>query len=411
MENQSIKEKIFYWGRITLISSVIIGGAYYIYKSIFGSDEEEKNIIDIDNDSVGNSSILNNKNNINNNNINNNNINNETSLGNSISNNIKSTIFEKQEKNIIENEDENNNIINTKSENIDNQERHDNQIPQMSNPKHSINIFNSNNKIFLKSFGINLDESKLFNNNNRLTEEGTIHLIIIMEYLSKKFYLIDNPTLDQKRRALLRNINNINNAENNMDESNIINIREINEEYLALCSKTLEIQQNTFQLASEKILASLSIKINYQEIEEFLKNNDPKLMEKIQIKLTLELNDEIFKYDLDFMDINKTKEAYIFYLKISIEYLKKVKEQQEKIIINENQENEMMNEEHSILLFQMMTNKIRMNDILYEKYHIEEEHLKLLVNKYNLFEDDEIIQLKKEWEEIEKTINKEENIQ
>ena len=411
MENQSIKEKIFYWGRITLISSVIIGGAYYIYKSIFGSDEEEKNIIDIDNDSVGNSSILNNKNNINNNNINNNNINNETSLGNSISNNIKSTIFEKQEKNIIENEDENNNIINTKSENIDNQERHDNQIPQMSNPKHSINIFNSNNKIFLKSFGINLDESKLFNNNNRLTEEGTIHLIIIMEYLSKKFYLIDNPTLDQKRRALLRNINNINNAENNMDESNIINIREINEEYLALCSKTLEIQQNTFQLASEKILASLSIKINSQEIEDFLKNNDPKLMEKIQIKLTLELNDEIFKYDLDFMDINKTKEAYIFYLKISIEYLKKVKEQQEKIIINENQENEMMNEEHSILLFQMMTNKIRMNDILYEKYHIEEEHLKLLVNKYNLFEDDEIIQLKKEWEEIEKTINKEENIQ
>ena len=411
MENQSIKEKIFYWGRITLISSVIIGGAYYIYKSIFGSDEEEKNIIDIDNDSVGNSSILNNKNNINNNNINNNNINNETSLGNSISNNIKSTIFEKQEKNIIENEDENNNIINTKSENIDNQERHDNQIPQMSNPKNSINIFNSNNKIFLKSFGINLDESKLFNNNNRLTEEGTVRLIIIMEYLSKKFYLIDNPTLDQKRRALLRNINNINNAENNMDENNIINIREINEEYLALCSKTLEIQQNTFHMASEKILASLSIKINYQEIEDFLKTNDPKLMEKIQIKLTLELNDEIFKYDLDFMDINKTKEAYIFYLNISIEYLKKVKEQQEKIIINENQENEMMNEEHSILIFQMMTNKIRMNDILYEKYHIEEEHLKLLVNKYNLFEDDEIIQLKKEWEEIEKTINKEENIQ
>ena len=109
--------------------------------------------------------------------------------------------------------------------------------------------------------------------------------------------------------------------------------------------------------------------------------------------------------------MNKTKEAYIFYLKISIEYLKKVKEQQEKIIINENQENEMMNEEHSILIFQMMTNKIRMNDILYEKYHIEEEHLKLLVNKYNLFKDDEIIQLKKEWEEIEKTINKEENIQ
>ena len=42
MEGKSIKEKILYWGGITLISTVIIGGSYYIYQSIFGSDENEK---------------------------------------------------------------------------------------------------------------------------------------------------------------------------------------------------------------------------------------------------------------------------------------------------------------------------------------------------------------------------------
>ena len=395
MENQSVKEKIFYWGGITLISSVIIGGTYYIYKSIFGSDEEEKKIIDNDNDSVGNSFILNNtnkKNDVNN-------INNETNLDYNISNNINSSIFKNNLNNI--NENENNNIINTININIDNTENVEIQQKdnQKDNPQNSINIFN-NNDIFLKSFGINIDESKIFNNNNRLTEEGTVRLIIMMNYLSNKFYLIDNPTLDQKRRALLSNLNSINNDENNINESNFNNIRQMNEEYLTLCHQTLEFRQNSYQIASEKILSSLSTKVNFQEFEEFIKNIDPKQLDKISIKLTVELNDKIFKYDLGFMDINKTKEAYIFYLRNSIDFLKKLKEQQEKNKNKVNQGNEMINEENTLFIFQFMTIKIQMDDSLYEKYHIEEDHLKLLVNKYNLFEDNEISQLKNEWEEL-----------
>ena len=41
MESTSIKEKIFYWGGMTLISTVILGGSYYIYQSIFGSEEKD----------------------------------------------------------------------------------------------------------------------------------------------------------------------------------------------------------------------------------------------------------------------------------------------------------------------------------------------------------------------------------
>ena len=409
MENSSIKEKVFYWGGITLISSVILGGSYYIYKSIFGSDEKDNNIIDNDNNSLGNSLlILNNENK--GNDPNNNIIKNENSLN----NNIGSTIFQPSLNNLGENE--NNNIINTQKivNNINNIE---NNVNNQNNniPQNSINIF-SNNKIFLKSFGINIDESKIFNNNNRLTEEGIIRLIIYMNYLAEKFYILDNPSLDKKRRDLLNslnnnnsnNSNNINNINNNKINTNsIINIngennqQQVYQEYLTLCNETITTRQNLYQIAAEKILSSLNVPINFQEFEQFLKNVEPQKLEKISIKITTELNNELFKYDLDIMDINKTKEAYIFFLKIYIEQAKSIYEQQEKLKkeAGEN-ENENIEENNGIFVFQFMTLKIQIDDRLYEKYNITDEHLKLLVNKYNLLVDNEINQLQNEFDDI-----------
>ena len=425
MENKSIKDKILYWGGITLISSVVLGGSYYIYKSIFGSEKEDNNIDANDNNSLGNNSfILNDKNN----NINNNNILNENNIDTSTSNNIHSSIFSKnninEKKNNIE-QSENNNIFNREekiiqSNNIihndkenslqNNIEKKDIDNSIDNKPQNNINIFN-NNKILLKSFGINIDESKIFNNNNNhLTDEGTVRLIIYINFLSQKFFLIDYPTLDQKRRALLNNVNaNINNNENNdlninneNSENNInINInnneKQVQEEYLTLCNETIICKQNSYQMAADRILKSLSKPLNFQEFEEFLKNIEPKKLDELSLQIMTELNDELFKYDLDIMDINKTKEAYIFYLKIYIEQANKIYEQHEKMKNEEGNEN---NEENNIFIFQFMTLKIQMDDYLYEKYHIEDEHLKLLIKKYNLSIDNEISQLQTEFEEI-----------
>lgn len=424
MENKSIKDKILYWGGITLISSVVLGGSYYIYKSIFGSEKEDNNIDANDNNSLGdNSFILNNKNN----NINNNNILNENNIDTSTSNNIHSSIFSKNninEKNNNIEQSENNNIFNREekiiqSNNIIHNDKEnslqnniekkdiDNSIDN-NKPQNNINIFN-NNKILLKSFGINIDESKIFNNNNNhLTDEGTVRLIIYINFLSQKFFLIDYPTLDQKRRALLNNVNaNINNNENsdlninNENSENNINInnneKQVQEEYLTLCNETIICKQNSYQMAADRILKSLSKPLNFQEFEEFLKNIEPKKLDELSLQIMTELNDELFKYDLDIMDINKTKEAYIFYLKIYIEQANKIYEQHEKMKNEEGNEN---NEENNIFIFQFMTLKIQMDDYLYEKYHIEDEHLKLLIKKYNLSIDNEISQLQTEFEEI-----------
>ena len=372
MEGKTIKEKILYWGGITLISTVIIGGSYYIYQSIFGSGEKEKeeNEDNNENNSINNSFQLNesNQNIQKNNNI-------DLNSSNNI-NNIKSTIITTNENNNINiNNNINSKLI--KDEDILNEENEE-------KIENNINIF-ENNIILLKSFGINIDETKLLkNSNSKITEEGIIRLIMYINYLADKFFVLDNPKLDEKRRALL-------------DKKNNNNELLVEQDYLTLCNETLMAKQNAYQIAADKILSSLKIKLSMDELEEFVKNIDPKKLEELTIKIMTELNPTLHKYDLNIMDLNKTKEAYIYYLKIFIESEKKMEEQKENI--NDNEEG------NNIFIFQYMSLKIKMDDLLYIKYNILDEHLKLLVNKYNLFNDNEINQLQNEFDDINKKVS------
>jgi len=380
MESKSIKEKILYWGGITLISTVIIGGSYYIYESLFGSEEKEKEEKEEnENNSINNSFQLNdsNQNDQKNNNI-------EISTSNNI-NNINSTIFSKNENMINIGETENNNIIN--NNNIDNKLIKDEEVSNDENEEKkikNINIFD-NNMIFLKSFGLNIEESKIFKNgNNKLTEEIAIRLIIYINYLAEKFYMIDNPSLDEKRRSLLNKNNN--------------NELLMEQEYLTLCNETLVYKQYVYQIAASKIMNSLKIKITMEDLRKYIRMLDARKLEELSIKILIETNSELNKYDLDMMDINKTKESYIFYLKLSIDCYKKLYEQIENDNININ--NNIEENNNPMYAFQYMTIKRKTDDILYLKYNIVEEHLKLLVYKHNLSNDNEVSQLQNEFYDI-----------
>jgi len=402
MENTSIKDKILHWSGIALVSTVIIGGSYYIYQSIFGSSEDEK-----EKEKEENNISENNNNNSLNNSFQNSNNNIEINSSNKINNNINSIILQKNENlNLIETDNINNNNNNNINNTITTKLIKDEEDPEINEEKliekniinTNINIF-KDNTILLKSFGINIDESKIFqNNNNQLTDEGTVRLIIYINFLADKFYILDNPTLDEKRRNLLNEENNgINNSINNI---NNLSNNELNkeQEYLTLCNETLICKQNAYQIAAEKILNSFKIKINFDRLEEFIKNIDTKKIEDLTIKIMSELNPGLHKYDLNFMDINQTKEAYIYYLKTFIENAKKISEQLEKI--KNDEENIINNEENNIPIFQFMTLKMKMDDLLYNKYNLVDEHLKLLVNKYNLLVDNEINLLQNEYEDL-----------
>lgn len=353
----TVKDKILYWGGVTLITTVVVGSGYYIYKSLFGSpdDDEDKK----DQDSINNSFDL-----LNSPQINNNNISNQKPTG-LIMNQEKD---EKDVENIlsdqiIQKSDDNNNINNLNKLNDNNQK------------EKSVNIF-SNKILFLKSFGININEEELFDNStNVLTEEGTVRLIININYLAEKFYQLDNPNLDTKRRGKIN--------------SNY-------EEYLTLCNETLLCKQNAYQIAAQKILESLKKSVKFEEFEKFLKNIEPKRLEELSIKLMMEYNNTLFKYNMDLLDSNNTKAAYIFYLKTYIDNANKIYNQKSEIINTNNNDDESNN----IFIFQFMSLKMQMDDQLYEKYHIVDEHLKLLVNKYNLVIDNEIAQLQNEFDEI-----------
>ena len=379
MESKSIKEKIFYWGGMTLISTVILGGSYYIYQSIFGSEEKndkeenEKNSLNDSNQEIQNNNINNINNNI------------EINSSNNITN-INSIIFPKNENNnigetqtnIISNK-LNNNLILKEEEDI-NEENDQNII------SNNINIFN-NNIIFMKSFGLNIDESKIFKNGtNKFQEDGAMRLIIYINYLAEKFYILDNPTLDEKRREAL-----IKKNENN-------NELLLEQKYLELCNETLDYKRDIYQIAAQKIINCLKVRIVQDELNKIISSLDPKQIDDISIKIILEINSDLNKYDLDYMDINKTKEAYIYYLKTYIENTKNLFEQKEK------NENDNIEGKGAMLVFKYMSLKLQTDDQLYIKYKIVDEHLKLLVYKYNLFNDNDIIQLQKESDVINRKL-------
>ena len=378
MESKSIKEKIFYWGGMTLISTVILGGSYYIYQSIFGSEEKEdkeENEINSLNDS--NQEIQNN-------NINNINNNIEINSSNNISN-INSINFPKNENNNI-GETQTNIISNKLNNNLILKEEEDINEENDQNISNNINIFN-NNIIFMKSFGLNIDESKIFKNGtNKFQEDGAMRLIIYINYLAEKFYILDNPTLDEKRREAL-----IKKNENN-------NELLLEQKYLELCNETLDYKRDIYQIAAQKIINCLKVRIVQDELNKIISSLDPKQIDDISIKIILEINSDLNKYDLDYMDINKTKEAYIYYLKTYIENTKNLFEQKEK------NENDNIEGKGAMLVFKYMSLKLQTDDQLYIKYKIVDEHLKLLVYKYNLFNDNDIIQLQKESDVINRKL-------
>ena len=378
MESKSIKEKIFYWGGMTLISTVILGGSYYIYQSIFGSEEKndkeenEKNSLNDSNQEIQNNNINNINNNI------------EINSSNNITN-INSIIFPKNENNNI-GETQTNIISNKLNNNLILKEEEDINEENDQNISNNINIFN-NNIIFMKSFGLNIDESKIFKNGtNKFQEDGAMRLIIYINYLAEKFYILDNPTLDEKRREAL-----IKKNENN-------NELLLEQKYLELCNETLDYKRDIYQIAAQKIINCLKVRIVQDELNKIISSLDPKQIDDISIKIILEINSDLNKYDLDYMDINKTKEAYIYYLKTYIENTKNLFEQKEK------NENDNIEGKGAMLVFKYMSLKLQTDDQLYIKYKIVDEHLKLLVYKYNLFNDNDIIQLQKESDVINRKL-------
>ena len=216
----------------------------------------------------------------------------------------------------------------------------------------------------LKKKLIDINEKEIFDLSNELKDEGVIKIIIKINHLSDYLYEKQNPNLDEKRR----------------------NVIDKEEEYIKLFADTLAEKKKAYDEAAEMVLNSLSIKINFDLIQQKLSLISPENMEK----LTLEYDelDEKEKH----LNEEIAKNAFIYYANQMNEQGNKLKEKIEGMgeSIDQNQQ-----------LMEFLIIKMKIDDLMYIKYQTSMQSVKLFLYKNNLLNDDSLKEAKEILEKIE----------
>ena len=183
----------------------------------------------------------------------------------------------------------------------------------------------------LKKKLIDINENEIFDSNNQLKDEGVIKIIIKINHLSDYLFEKQNPDLDERRR----------------------NVIDKEEEYIKLFADTLAEKKKSYDEAAEMVLNSLTIKINFDLIQQKLNLISPENMEKF----TLEF-DELDEKEKN-LNEETAKNAFIYYANQMNEQGNKLKEKIEALgeSIDQNQQ-----------LMEFLIIKMKIDDLMYIKY-------------------------------------------
>jgi hypothetical protein len=216
----------------------------------------------------------------------------------------------------------------------------------------------------LKKKLIDINENEIFDSNNQLKDEGVIKIIIKINHLSDYLFEKQNPDLDERRR----------------------NVIDKEEEYIKLFADTLAEKKKSYDEAAEMVLNSLTIKINFDLIQQKLNLISPENMEKF----TLEF-DELDEKEKN-LNEETAKNAFIYYANQMNEQGNKLKEKIEALgeSIDQNQQ-----------LMEFLIIKMKIDDLMYIKYQTSMQSVKLFLYKNNLLNDESIKEAKEILEKIE----------
>ena len=223
---------------------------------------------------------------------------------------------------------------------------------------------NSEEEQKLKKKLIDINENEIFDSNNQLKDEGVIKIIIKINHLSDYLFEKQNPDLDERRR----------------------NVIDKEEEYIKLFADTLAEKKKSYDEAAEMVLNSLTIKINFDLIQQKLNLISPENMEKF----TLEF-DELDEKEKN-LNEETAKNAFIYYANQMNEQGNKLKEKIEALgeSIDQNQQ-----------LMEFLIIKMKIDDLMYIKYQTSMQSVKLFLYKNNLLNDESIKEAKEILEKIE----------
>ena len=143
--------------------------------------------------------------------------------------------------------------------------------------------------------------------------------------------------------------------------------------YNSTCAEYFTIKENSYNKATNEILSYFNMQIS--DLKEIMEQITPNEVEKKMFHY----NKPTF-YDSHIPDKSKVKEAFIFFGNLFVD---------EMLAFN-SQISKLKEISHDLTLFKMLVVKMKVDDILYEKFKLTENQIRYLIFEYSLLEDKEV---------------------
>ena len=207
---------------------------------------------------------------------------------------------------------------------------------------------------------IEIEEIKqeIVSNNQKLTQDAAIRALYLVNHHSEENLKKMKPDIEKRRREALDN----------------------DEEYKKICMEYLEVKESTYMSSSNLILSQFNT--NMDEIHKLLQTCDPLYVEKKFFEF------ETPKFEKEKPSKEKSKEIYIYYANKFLEEMMEFGNQMKSMGMN-NYNPQMQ----QMAMFNMVSSKMKVEDMTFIKYHITEQQIRFLLNEYDLLNDRDVIQL------------------
>ncbi len=188
----------------------------------------------------------------------------------------------------------------------------------------------------------------------KLDQDLAMRILYMTNHHAEEEIKKTHPLIDKKRREALK------------DE----------QEYKRICMEYLEAKEFAYQNSSKRIMTEFNT--TFEEVQQMLSNLDPTYMEK----KFFEFEQPKFEHEKPNKEI--AKEAFLFYGKKLMEEMQGLSSQSRNFQFLQSPEGQQE------MMFNLLVGKMKVEDLLYIKYKLSENHVRYLLQDYNLLSDPEI---------------------
>jgi len=193
-----------------------------------------------------------------------------------------------------------------------------------------------------------------------LKVETALQILTMTNRVAEEAFKRDYPLLDDERRAVV-------------DDPDA---------YEGLCSDTFAAKEKCYQEAMSKVMSKFGSNITMEDLHKVMQGKNPMELEKLTHKY-----DKQSFIGKQIPDKATSKEAFLF---LGKKFQTEMREFQVTMSRIQNQNNP---EQEQYMFFKMLMIKMKVDDIVYNKYKYTEQEIKYMLHEYNMFDDPEVRQV------------------